>query len=114
MRRWVIVAALLANALLSGLVLLKLWADAGWDTAAQLSSAEVDLLIVVALVALALDLVLVPVLGISFWARDRGTRRLQAQVASLAAAQPPVAVPPAPGGPAGGAADAEAERGPDA
>ena len=93
MRRWVITAALLANALSSGAVLIALWYDAGWGHAARLSSMETRLLIVVAGAAFALNLLLVPVLGISFWARDRGTRRLRAQVATLAA-------PSAPGPPA--------------
>jgi hypothetical protein len=88
MRRWIIVASLGMNALLGVVVLLKLWYQAGWGHAVRLSATEARLLIVVAAAALALDLVLVPVLGISFWARDRGTRRLEARVASLA---PPVA-----------------------
>ena len=91
MRRWIITIALATNALLGGLVLLKLWYQAGWGHAVRLSSTETRLLIVVAVAAVAFTLLLVPVLGISFWARDLGTRRLQARVATLAA------VPHAPG-----------------
>ena len=38
--------------------------------------------------AFALNLLLVPVLGISFWARDRGTRRLEARLAEPRGAPP--------------------------
>ena len=93
MRRWIIIAALVTNALLALLVLLELWYQAGWGHAVRLSSTETRLLIVVAVAAGAFTLLLVPVLGISFWARDRGTRRLQARVASLA---PPAGAPAAP------------------
>lgn len=85
MRRWFIASALLANALISGLVLLLLLNGDGWDEATRLSATEADLLIVVAVAALVLDLLLIPVLGISFWARDRGFRR---QASELAARQP--------------------------
>ena len=85
MRRWIIIAALIVNALLGTLVLLKLWYQAGWGHAARLSSAETRFSIVVAVAAVAFTLLLVPVLGISFWARDRGTRRLTERIASLVA-----------------------------
>jgi hypothetical protein len=104
MRRWIITVTLVANALLGALVLLKLWYQAGWGNAARLSSTETRLLIVVAVAAVAFTLLLVPVLGISFWVRDRGTRRLQARVATLAEVSP--ARGPSVGGgaaPAGGA-----------
>jgi hypothetical protein len=84
-RRWIIIAALFTNALLGLIVLLELWYQAGWGHAVRLSSTEARLLIVVAVVAVAFTLLLVPVLGISFWARDRGTRRLTERVASLVA-----------------------------
>ena len=84
MRRWFIISALLANALISGLVLLLLLNDGGWGSSTQLSATESELLIIVAAVALGLDLLLMPVLGISFWARDRGFRK---QAAALADAQ---------------------------
>ena len=93
MRRWIITIALATNALLGGLVLLKLWYQAGWGHAVRLSSTETRLLIVVAVAAVAFTLLLVPVLGISFWARDRGTRRLQARVASLATPTRPPEAP---------------------
>jgi hypothetical protein len=81
MRRWFITAALVANALASGLVLLMLLNNGGWGEAAQLSATETEVLVVVAAAAFVLNLLLVPVLGISFWARDRGTRRLEARLA---------------------------------
>jgi hypothetical protein len=81
MRRWIITVALLANALVSGLVLLKLWYGPGWGHATQLSVTETKVLVVAAVAAFTLNLLLVPVLGISFWARDRGTRRLEARLA---------------------------------
>jgi hypothetical protein len=93
MRRWIIIVALVANALLGGLVLLKLWYQAGWGHAVRLSATEARLLVVVAVLAVAFTLLLVPVLGISFWARDRGTRRLNRRVASLATQARPPAVP---------------------
>jgi hypothetical protein len=80
MRRWFITAALLANAVISGLVLLLLLNDGGWGEATRLSATEVDALVLVAATALVLDLLLIPVLGISFWARDRGFRRQAAQI----------------------------------
>jgi hypothetical protein len=83
-RRWFITSALLANALISGLVLLLLLNDGGWGKATRLSATEAELLIIVAGVALVLNLLLIPVLGISFWARDRGFRK---QAAALADAQ---------------------------
>jgi hypothetical protein len=92
-RRWIITVALVANALLAVLVLLKLWYQAGWGHAVRLSSTETRLLIVVAVAAVAFTLLLVPVLGISFWARDRGTRRLTERVASLVAGPHPPATP---------------------
>ena len=83
-RRWFITSALLANALISGLVLLLLLNDGGRGKATNRSATESELLIIVAAVALVLDLLLMPVLGISFWARDRGFRK---QAAALADAQ---------------------------
>ena len=80
MRRWIIIAALAANALISGLVLLLILNGPGWGQATRLSATEAQLLVVVALVALVLDLVLVPLLGISFWARDRGFRRQEEEL----------------------------------
>jgi hypothetical protein len=80
MRRWIIIAALVANALISGLVLLLILNGEGWGQATKLSATEAELLVVVALVALVLDLVLVPLLSISFWARDRGFRRQAAEL----------------------------------
>jgi hypothetical protein len=94
MRRWVIILALLANALASGLVLIEFWFDAGWGNAPRPSATTAQVMIVVAVAAFALNLLLVPVLGISFWARDRGTRRLQARLAE------PRDVPPKDGPPA--------------
>ena len=93
MRRWFIISALFANALISGLVLLLLLNDGGWGSSTDLSATESELLIIVAAVAVVLDLLLMPVLGISFWARDRGFRK---QAAALADAQGGTA----PGGPA--------------
>ncbi|MEA2510599.1 MAG: hypothetical protein QOJ59_86 [Thermomicrobiales bacterium] len=81
MRRWVITLALLANALASGLVLIEFWYDSGWGNAPRPSATTAQVTIVVAAVAFALNLLLVPILGISFWARDRGTRRLEARLA---------------------------------
>ena len=80
MRRWFITAALGANALISGLVLLLLLTDGGWGGTTRLSATEAEVLVVVAVAALVLDLLLVPVLGISFWARDRGFRRQEAEL----------------------------------
>jgi hypothetical protein len=85
MRRWIITVALVANALLGALVLLTLWYQAGWGHSVRLSGTEARLLVVIAVVAVAFTLLLVPVLGISFWARDRGTRRLTERIASLVA-----------------------------
>jgi hypothetical protein len=91
MRRWFITSALLANALVSSLVLLLLLNDGGWGSATDLSATESELLIIVAAIALVLDLLLMPVLGISFWARDRGFRK---QAAALADAQDRTGPPP--------------------
>ena len=81
-RRWVISSALLANALASGLVLLVLLYQGGWGNAVALSPVVAQILVVFAAVAFVLTLLLVPVLGISFWASDRGTRRLEARLAA--------------------------------
>ena len=81
MRRGVISSALLANALASGLVLLVLLYRGGWGNAVDLSPVVAQILVVLAAVAFVLTLLLVPVLGISFWASDRGTRRLEARLA---------------------------------
>jgi hypothetical protein len=53
-------------------------------SATDLSATESELLIIVAFVAFVFDLCLMPVLGISFWAKDRGFRK---QAAALAHAQ---------------------------
>src|SRR5689334_24589902 len=89
MRRWFITAALLANALASGLVLLELLNGSGWGQATRLSVTTTELMVVAAAAAFVLNLLLVPVLGISFWARDRGTRRLEARLAARPAAPRP-------------------------
>ena len=81
MRRFIITGALLANALSSGLVLLVILNGDGWGNPARLSVTTAQLLVVAAVVAFALNLLLAPVLGISFWARDRGTRRLEERLA---------------------------------
>lgn len=86
MRRFFIAGALLANALISGLVLLQLLNGAGWGQAVRLSVTDAEILVVVAAVAFALNLLLVPVLALSFWTNGRGIRRLQAR---LAAPRPP-------------------------
>lgn len=70
------------NALAGGLVLLELTNGVGWGDSAQLSATTVQLLVIVSGAAFALNLLLAPVLGISFWARDRGTRRLEQRLAS--------------------------------
>ena len=88
MRRWFITSALLANALISGLVLLLLLNDGGWGNEARLSPTEAELLIIVAVIAAVLNLLLIPVLGISFWARDRGFRRQAAELAGHRASIP--------------------------
>lgn len=80
MRRWFIAVALLVNALSNGLVLLALLNDGGWGETASLSTTAVGLLLVMAAAALLFTLLLVPVLGISFWARDRGFRRQEAEL----------------------------------
>jgi len=54
MRRWFITSTLLANALISGLVLLLLLNDGGWGSSNLLSATESELLIIVAAVALVL------------------------------------------------------------
>ena len=92
MRRWFIAAALLANAVASGLLLLLLLNGGGWGEAARLSPTEAEALVVAAAAAFALNLLLAPVLGISFWARDRGTRKLEGRLA----ARPGPAAPRAP------------------
>jgi hypothetical protein len=81
MRRWVISSALLANVLASGVVLLVLLYRGGWGNAVELSAVVAEILVLAA-VAFVLTLLLVPVLGISFWASDRGTRRLEARLAA--------------------------------
>ena len=82
MRLWFIAAALFANAVASGLLLLQLLNGGGWGEAPRLSATDAQVLVVVAAAAFALNLLLVPVLGISFWARDRGTRKLEARLAA--------------------------------
>ena len=84
MRRFIITGALITNALASGLVVLQLVNGVGWGDPAQLSATTVQLLVVVSGVAFALNLLLAPILGISFWARDRGTRRLEERLAAPA------------------------------
>lgn len=81
MRRWLIIDALFANALAGGLVLLLLLNGGGWGDGVRLSAGEAKLLIGAAAAAFVLNLVLAPVLGISFWARDRGTRELETRLA---------------------------------
>lgn len=85
MRQGFITLALLANAVSSGLILWLL--VAGGDGATRLSGRQGEVLIVVA-AALLLDLLLVPVLGISFWARDRSFRRQATELASWRQAPP--------------------------
>ena len=82
MRRFIITAALVANALASGLVILQLVNGIGWGEPVQLSPSTVQILVVVSAAAFVLNLLLAPVLGISFWARDRGTRRLEQRLAA--------------------------------
>jgi hypothetical protein len=89
MRRWVISSALLANALAGGVVLLVLLYRGGWGNAADLSPVVAQILVVLAAVAFVLTLLLVPVLGISFWANDRGTRWLEARLAEPSHDGPP-------------------------
>jgi len=84
MRRFVITAALAMNALASGLVVIQLLNGIGWGDPVQLSPTSVQLLVIVSSAAFALNLLLAPVLGISFWARDRGTRRLEQRLAAPA------------------------------
>ena len=96
MRRWFIAAALFANALASGLLLLQLLNGGGWGEAARLSVTDVEVLVIAAAAAFALNLLLVPVLGISFWARDRGTRRLEARLAARPESSPDGPVAPSP------------------
>ena|SRR5687768_8244764 len=93
MRRWLIIDALFANALAGGLVLLLLLNGGGWDDGVQLSAGEAKLLVVAAAAAFLLNLVLAPVLGISFWARDRGTRELETRLAGRMSAPRPTAPP---------------------
>lgn len=96
MRRWVITIALLAQVLLGGLVLALLLNGGGWGDAAQRSATEVEVLVVVAAVALVGTLLLVPVLGISFWARDRSFRRQETELATLRHQTPGVEPPSLP------------------
>jgi hypothetical protein len=81
MRRWFITLTLLANVLLSALVLVLLLNGNAWGEPTRLSATEADLLVIVAAIALVLTLVLAPLLGISFWSRDRSTRRLEERLA---------------------------------
>ena len=92
MRKWIITGALLVNALASALVLLLLLNDGGWGEAAQLSTTETEFLLVLAAAAVVLNLLLAPVLGISFWARDRGTRALERRLVVSEAPQRPVVI----------------------
>ena len=78
MRRWFITVALFANALISGLVLLLLLNGGGWGGATKLSPTVAEIMVIVALVALVLDLLLIPVLGISFRAHARKLHRQEA------------------------------------
>ena len=94
MRGSFVLAALLANALASGLVLLLLLNDGGWGAAPQLSVTQAQLLVAVAAVAFVLNLLLAPVIGISFWAGARETRRLEAEL-DAARRAPPRDEPPA-------------------
>ena len=96
MRRWLIIDALFVNVLASGLVLLLLLSGGGWGDAVRLSAGETKLLVVVAAAAVILNLVLAPVLGFSFWARDRGTRKLETRLAGSEAQRHdgPAASPP--------------------
>jgi hypothetical protein len=90
MRRWVISSALLANALASGVVLLVLLDRGGGGNTVDLSPVVAQILVVLAAVALVLTLLLlVPVLGISFWVSGRGTRRLEASLAEPSHDGPP-------------------------
>ena len=101
MRRWIITVALLANALAAGSVLVEFWYRSGWGHAPRPSATTAQVMIAAAVAAFALNLLLVPVLGISFWARDRGTRRLEARLAEPREAPPPdepLARPIPPGG----------------
>src|SRR5688572_16546867 len=111
MRRWLIIDTLLVNALFAGLVLLLLL-DGGWGDAVRLSATQARLLVVVATAAFVLNLLLAPVLGFSFWARDRGTRKLETQLlASQEASRPDE--PPVQGGarPVSGHQPADLHRG---
>ena len=94
MRRWFITCALLANAGISGLVLLLLLTDGGWGSAPRLSATEAELLVVAAGVALVLNLLLIPVLGITFWARDRGFRKQAAELAVWRSSDPDQGIRP--------------------
>lgn len=80
MRRWFITCAVVANALVSGVLLLQLWNGAGWGKTAQLSVTDTELLIVLAAVALVFNLLLIPVLSISSWTRNHELRGLQARL----------------------------------
>jgi hypothetical protein len=94
MRREFIIIALFANALSNGLVLLLLLNGGGWGEATPLSTTESQLLIVVAAVAFVLNLLLVPVLGLSFWARDRTFRRQEVELETRRHPPPTDQAPP--------------------
>jgi hypothetical protein len=80
MRRFVITSALFSNALATGLMLFLLLLGDGWNEPASFSANTVQFVVIVSAVAFVLNLVLAPVVGLSFWARDRGTRRLEARL----------------------------------
>ncbi len=84
--RWFITCAVLANALTSGVLLL--WRRAGWGAAAALAARDAQLLTVLAAAAFVLNLLLVPVLTISSWARNRELRGLTARLVPRRAAPP--------------------------
>ena len=88
MRRWFITCAVLANALVSGVLLLGLGRGAGWGEAAALAARDAQLLIVLAAAAFVLNLLLVPVLTISSWTRNHELRGLKARLAPRRAAPP--------------------------
>jgi hypothetical protein len=87
-RRWFITCAVLANALASGVLLLLLWRGAGWGEAAALAARDAQLLTVLAAAAFVLNLLLVPVLSIGSWTRNRELRGLKARLAPRRAAPP--------------------------
>jgi hypothetical protein len=53
----------------------------GWGNAVDHAPVVAQIPVVLATVAFGLTLLLVPVPGISFWANDRGTRRLDSRLA---------------------------------